>query len=117
MNPPNKRTKFSPSNVQEQELIFMRMHNVAMGYEAREVNEASSSNDIVRLANAQFPVPSHIHSSFQDMLRIQRQARFDCFQEPSLACECYNTLDSRQQRIGLFRKRVCTEDRHGVERT
>ena len=89
MDPPSKRMKFSPSNVQELELVFMRMHNVAMGYEAREVNEASSSTDIIRLANAQFPVPSHIHSSFQDKLRIQRQARFDCFQEPSLACECY----------------------------
>ena len=73
MNMPNKRTKFSPSNVQEQELIFMRMHNVAMGYEERSVNETSNSGDIIQLANAKFPVPSHIHSTFQDLLRIQRQ--------------------------------------------
>ena len=61
--------------------FFMRMHNLAMGYEERTVNETSNSGDIIRQANAQFPVPSHIHSAFQDMLRIERQGKLDCFQE------------------------------------
>ena len=87
---PIKKTKFSPGYFDELEKNFMRIHNIAMGYEPRDVN--SNEPDIIALANAQFPVPSHIHSTFQDWIRVQRQAQFDCFQEPSIDCKRYKCV-------------------------
>ena len=95
---PCKRTKFSPSNVVEQELTFIRMHNVAMGYVPRENSSNSDQTDVVALANASFPVPSSVHSTFQDLLRIQRQAKFDCFEEPSACCQCYKCVTFWERR-------------------
>ena len=80
---PIKRTKFSPGYIDELEKNVMRVHNIAMGYEPR---------DIIALTNAQFPVPSHIHSTFQDWIRVQRQAQFDCFKEPCIECKCYKCV-------------------------
>ena len=54
---PYKRTKFSPSNVAEQELTFIHMHNVAMGYVPRENSSNPAQTGIIALANATFPVP------------------------------------------------------------
>ena len=95
---PYKRTKFSPSNIAEQELTFIHMHNVAMGYVARENSSNPAQTDIIALANATFPVPSSSHSTFQDLLRIQRQAKFDCFQEPSACCQCYKCVTFWERR-------------------
>ena len=68
------------------------MHSVAMGYIPRENSSNSGHNDMVALANASFPVPSSVHSTFQDLLRIQRQAKFNCFKEPSASCQCYKCV-------------------------
>ena len=85
---PVKRTKFSPSNIEEQERNFIHMHNIAMGYEPRPP-VTNMETDIIALANASFPVPSSVHSTFQDLLRVQKQAKFDCFKQPSSNCACY----------------------------
>ena len=61
---PAKGTTFSPSNIAEQEQNFIRMHNIAMGYEPRPNNTEAMESDIIALANSSFPVPSHIHSTF-----------------------------------------------------
>ena len=68
------------------------MHSVAMGYIPRENSSNSGHNDMVALANASFPVPSSVHSTFQDLLRIQQQAKFDCFKEPSASWQCYKCV-------------------------
>ena len=81
---PYKRPKFSPSNIAEQEQTFIRMHNVAMGYEPRDTSTNSNQADVIALANASFPVPSSVHSTFQDLLRIHRQAKSNCFKKPSV---------------------------------
>ena len=89
---PYKRPKFSPSNVAEQEQTFIRMHNVAMGYKPRDISTISNQTDVAALANATFPVPSSVHSTFQDLLCIRRQAKLDCFEEPSAFCDCYKCV-------------------------
>ena len=65
------------------------MHNIAMGYEPRSTITDTMETDIVALANAAFPVPSSVHSTFQDLLRVHKQAKFDCFNQPTSTCECY----------------------------
>ena len=84
-----KRTKFSPSNIAEQEQNFIRMHYIAMCYKPRASNTDTMESAIIAIANASFPVPSSVHSTFQDLLRVQKQAKFDCFNQPSVFCECY----------------------------
>ena len=83
----NKRPKFSPSNIAEQEQNFIRMHNLAMGYEPRPISSNSMETDIIAIANAS--LPSSVHSTFQDLLRVQKQNKFDCFNQPTSTCECY----------------------------
>ena len=78
---PVKRTKFSPSNVAEQEQNFICMHNIAMSYEPRPNNTEAMESGFIALANASFPVPSSVHSTFQDLLCVQKQAKFDCFSQ------------------------------------
>ena len=60
-----------------------------MGYEPRSTITDTMETDIVALANAAFPVPSSVHSTFQDLLRVHKQAKFDCFNQPTSTCECY----------------------------
>ena len=50
----NKKPKFSPSNITEQEQNFIRMHNVAMGYEPRTNSSTSIDTDIIAIANDAF---------------------------------------------------------------
>ena len=89
---PNKRPKFSPSNIAEQEQNFIRMHNVAMGYEPRTNSGTSIDTDIIAIANdalnSKFLVPSSRHSTFQDLIRAPKQEKFHCFKEPVATCEC-----------------------------
>ena len=87
---PYKRPKFSPSNVAEQEQTFIRMHNVAMGYKPRDIS--TISNQTRRSCSCQCYFPSTKLSTFQDLLCIQRQAKFNCFEEPSAFCDCYKCV-------------------------
>ena len=48
---PNTRPKFSPSNIAEQEQNFIRMHNMAIGYEPRTNSGTSIDTDIIAIAN------------------------------------------------------------------
>ena len=52
-----------------------------MGYEPRPSNTDAMESDIIAIANASFPVPSSVDSTFQDLLRVQKQAKFDCFSQ------------------------------------
>ena len=65
---PNKRPKFS--HIAEQEQNFIRMHNVAMGYEPRTHNGTSIKTDIIAIVNAAFPVLSSIHFMFQGLIQV-----------------------------------------------
>ena len=42
---PGKRPKFSPSNIADQELDFIRMRNVGMGYEAKHTSGDSMETE------------------------------------------------------------------------
>ena len=93
---PLKKPKivFSPSNVDHYERVFRTEHDIAMGYQARP---SPRVDDIVERANNAFPVPPHIHTSFRDWIEHNRQARFDCFREPSWLCTCYKCVTFQVQ--------------------
>ena len=89
MQPATKKFRFSPGSIEEHEQMFMNMHNIAMGYVPRPVVQEDTSPDLVQLAMATFPVPPSVHDSFQTWIRRNKLARFDCFLDPSIKCDCY----------------------------
>ena len=69
---PNKKIKFSPSNIEQYESEFMHKHNIAMGYEPRPEPVIQQAESITELA----------------MIAVYRRAIFDCFLPPAWLCEC-----------------------------
>jgi len=87
--PPSKKIKFSPSNVDHYERVFMHMHNVAMGYEQPREPRPQPSEDIRQVAMRVFPCPSPMRNTFQAMIATYKRSVFDCFLPPAWLCDCY----------------------------
>ena len=87
--PPNKKIKFSPSNIEQYESEFMHMHNIAMGYEPLPEPVIQLTESITELAMRVFPCPSPMRRTFHDMIAIYRRAIVDCFLPPAWLYKCY----------------------------
>ena len=86
---PYKKAKIvlSSSNVDEYERLFRVEHDAAMGYISPLVLRVKM---IVDVMNETYPVPSPIDVPFRRWLEHNQLVRFDCFNEPSWLCICYN---------------------------
>jgi len=89
MEPVNKKMKFSPGSLEQFENEAMNLHNIAMGYVTRPIQDVNNQ-DLLQLAMKEFPVPAELHDSFQSWIRKNQLAKFDCFLDPSVECDCYN---------------------------
>ena len=88
MEPVNKKMKFSPGSLEQFENEAMNLHNIAMGYVTRPIQDVSNQ-DLIQLAMKEFPVPAELHDSFQSWICKNQLAKFDCFLNPSVECDCY----------------------------
>ena len=88
MEPVNKKMKFSPGSLEQFENEAMNLHNIAMGYVTRPIQDVNNQ-DLIQLAMKEFPVPEELHDSFQSWIRKNQLAKFDCFLDPSVECDCY----------------------------
>ena len=91
-DPPAKKMKFSPSNVDEYERVFRLEHDVAMGYATPTVPRVPKVKTALELFMEQNPVPSPLHDSFRCWIERNANAKFDCFEEPSWQCVCYKCV-------------------------
>ena len=115
---PFKKAKivFSPSNVDQYEQVFRLEHDIAMGYVARPQPIVPSLVDVM---NALYPVPSPIHAPFRQWIEHNKQARFDCFEEPSWLCTCYKCITfqmNAEHDTTMFEKIKDEEERLQIEK-
>ena len=118
MEPATKKFKFSPGSIQRHEEMFMNLHNIAMGYVPRPVQQDDAKVDLAKLAMEAFPVPPAIHDSFQSWIRQNQLARFDCFLDPSTECECYKcktVLAKLEADIDYFEARKDSIEKQTIE--
>ena len=81
MEPSNKKVKFSslsPGSLQQFENQVMNMHDIAMGYASRPVEDNLKNKDLIQLAMNEFPVPPELHGCFLSWIRKNKMARFNC---------------------------------------
>ena len=98
----------------EQQAI--NLHNIAMGYAPRP--ERDGTTNITELSMQQFPVPPALHDTFQSWFRRNQLARFDCFLEPSIECECYKcqtVLAKKNSDLTYFEARLDSNERRAIE--
>ena len=92
MEPSNNKVKFSrlsPGSLQQFENQAINLHDIAMGFASRPVEDNLKNKDLIQLAMKEFPVPPELHDCFQSWIRKNKMARFDCFLDPSIDCQCY----------------------------
>jgi len=121
MEPSNKKVKFSslsPGSLQQFENQVMNMHDIAMGYAARPVEVKLENKDLIHLAMKEFPVPPELHDSFQSWIRKNNMAKFDCFLDPSIDCQCYKcktVLAKKNKDMTYFQERLDSNDKRAIE--
>ena len=116
MEPVQKKVKLSPGSLEMYEQEAINLHNIAMGYAPRP--EPDGTTNILELAMQQFPVPPALHDTFQSWIRRNQLARFDCFLEPSIECECYKcqtVLAKKNSDLTYFEARLDSNERRAIE--
>ena len=116
MEPVQKKVKLSPGSLEMYEREAINLHNIAMGYAPRP--ERDGTTNILELAMQQFPVPPALHDTFQSWIRRNQLARFDCFLEPSIECECYKcqtVLAKKNSDLTYFEARLDSNERRAIE--
>ena len=90
---------FAPSNLEKYEKLFMREHNIAMGYESPLVRNVKLKTDWEKLVEA-LPCPPDVQFKLEQIKRSS--PRYDCFMAVSNSCRCYKCLVAKEERAQFF---------------
>ena len=118
--PPNKKIKFSPSNIEQYESEFMHMHNIAMGYEPRPEPGIQQTESITELEMRVFPCPSPMRRTFQDMIAVysKRYLIVFCHQLGCVSVTSVKFTDLYEETMEVMRdeenQKVCSDTKMGI---